>query len=85
MRNSVAGWNDPQAPSPVPDARQVLARLPELVGDVPVVLLGHSMGARTAVAVADDPRVLGVVGLAPWLPEHEPVRTLLDHASERTR
>ena len=35
---------------------------------MPVVLLGHSMGGRTAVAVADDPSVVGVVALAPWLP-----------------
>ena len=46
-------------------------------GDLPVVLLGHSMGARTAVAVADDPSVTGVVALAPWLPAGEP-RTLRD-------
>ncbi len=30
------------------------------------------MGARTAVAVADDPTVTGVVALAPWLPADEP-------------
>jgi hypothetical protein len=29
------------------------------------------MGGRTAVAVADDPSVVGVVGLAPWLPPGE--------------
>ena len=34
----------------------------------PVVLLGHSMGARTAVHVADDAAVRGVVALAPWFP-----------------
>jgi alpha-beta hydrolase superfamily lysophospholipase len=45
-------------------------------GELPVVLLGHSMGARTSVAVADDPNVVGVVGLAPWLPADEPVRPL---------
>ena len=45
-------------------------------GDLPVVLLGHSMGARTAVAVADDPNVPGVVALAPWFPPGEPVEPL---------
>ena len=34
------------------------------------------MGARTAVHVADDPAVVGVVGLAPWLPADEPVTAL---------
>jgi hypothetical protein len=34
------------------------------------------MGARTALAVADDPSVRGVVALAPWFPPGEPVRTL---------
>jgi len=34
------------------------------------------MGARTAVAVADDPIVTGVVALAPWLTASDPIRTL---------
>ena len=34
------------------------------------------MGARAAVHVADDPSVVGVVGLAPWWPEGEPVDAL---------
>ena len=34
------------------------------------------MGGRTAVHVADDPSVLGVVALAPWLPPGEPVEAL---------
>ncbi|CUR56453.1 conserved hypothetical protein [metagenome] len=74
LRYGIRGWNDPAAPSPVPDARWALSQL-EQVG-VPVVLLGHSMGGRTAVHVADDPRVVGVVALAPWLPSQEPVEAL---------
>jgi len=34
------------------------------------------MGARTAVHVADDPQVRGVVALAPWFPADEPVAGL---------
>ena len=74
LRYSVRGWNQRTAPtpSPVPDARWALEEVRRVHGDVPVVLLGHSMGARTAVAVADDPHVAGVVALAPWLPADEP-------------
>jgi predicted alpha/beta-hydrolase family hydrolase len=76
LRYGVIGWNDPRRPSPVPDARWALDQVRARVGEVPVVLLGHSMGARTAVHVADDPLVTGVVALAPWFPTGEPIRTL---------
>ncbi len=33
------------------------------------LLLGFSMGGAVAVGVSDEPRVEGVVGLAPWIPE----------------
>ncbi|MGL5810242.1 MAG: alpha/beta hydrolase [Nocardioides sp.] len=77
-RYSVVGWNAdaPGGPSPIPDARWALDRVRARFGQLPIVLLGHSMGARTAVAVADDPDVLGVVALAPWLPPDEPVAAL---------
>jgi len=39
-------------------------------------MLGHSMGARTAVHVADHPSVGGVVALAPWFERTDPVRHL---------
>ena len=48
-----AGWNG--GAGPVEDARWALEQVRRELGDVPVVLLGHSMGARTAVHVADDP------------------------------
>ena len=78
LRYGVRGWNagGRSHPSPVPDARWALDEVRREHGDVPVVLLGHSMGARTAVAVADDESVVGVVGLAPWLPPDEPNRSL---------
>ena len=68
------GWNG--GTDAVDDARWALDRLREVHGDVPVVLVGHSMGARVAVHVADDPSVVGVVGLAPWWSATDPVRTL---------
>lgn len=73
-RYRVRGWNG--GAEPVRDARWALDRLREAHGDVPVVLLGHSMGARVAVHVADDPSVVGVVGLAPWWSADDPVTTL---------
>lgn len=74
LRYRRRGWNGGHGP--VEDARWALARVREAVGDVPIVLLGHSMGARTAVHVADDPQVRGVVALAPWFPADEPVAAL---------
>jgi alpha-beta hydrolase superfamily lysophospholipase len=82
LRYRVTGWNHggghhrAEFPSPVPDARWALDRVREEHGTLPVVLLGHSMGARTAVRVADDADVRGVVALAPWLPPGEPVAPL---------
>jgi pimeloyl-ACP methyl ester carboxylesterase len=78
LRFKVKGWEAPPgaAPSPVRDARLALRDLRAEHPDLPVVLLGHSMGARTAVAVADEAGVVGVVGLAPWFPADEPVQAL---------
>ncbi len=85
LRFGVRGWNADSAPgpgngtrepSPVPDARWALDRVAEEHPGVLAVLLGHSMGARTAVHVADHPSVTGVVALAPWLERTDPVRML---------
>ena len=65
------GWNGRDA-SPVTDTRWALDEVRRRHGDVPVVLLGHSMGGRVAVNVADDPSVCELVLLAPWLPSGEP-------------
>lgn len=78
LRFTLKGWNAglSEVPSPVSDARSALGLLRAQYAGLPVVLLGHSMGARTAVWVADDPAVVGVVGLAPWLPPDDPVDQL---------
>jgi len=75
LRYGQRGWNDGRAPSPVPDARWALEMV-RATADVPVVIVGHSMGARTGARVADDPSVRGVVALAPWFPPGEPVAAL---------
>lgn len=74
LRYRQRGWNG--GVLPVEDARWALEEVRRAAGDVPVVLLGHSMGGRTAVHVADAPNVVGVVALAPWFPPEEPVRAL---------
>lgn len=71
VRYRVRGWNAPEC-SPVQDARWALDEVRRRHGSVPVVLLGHSMGGRTAVHVLGDRSVVGMVGLCPWLPS-EPV------------
>lgn len=69
------GWNGAEE-SPVADARWALAQLRDRHGDVPVVLVGHSMGGRTALRVGGDDAVAGVIALAPWLPPKDPVDQL---------
>lgn len=75
--NRYRGWNAPDL-DPVADARWALARLRAEYPGVPVALVGHSMGGRVALRVADDPAVAGVCALAPWTPEGEPVAQLAD-------
>ena len=74
LRYRHRGWNG--GTGPVDDARWALEQVRDEYGDVPVVLLGHSMGARAATHVAAEPGVVGVVGLAPWFPPDEPVTAL---------
>ncbi len=77
VRYRVRGWNGHQA-SPTHDVRGVLDQVRAEHGAVPVVLLGHSLGGRTAIAVCDDPSVRHVVALAPWLPAGEPFAQAAD-------
>lgn len=74
LRYRERGWNG--GADRVADASWALDHLREELGDVPVSLLGHSMGARVAVHVAAHDSVVGVVALAPWLPPGERVDAL---------
>jgi predicted esterase len=72
LRYAVRGWNGDQE-SPLPDARWALDRIAERFGDLPVGLVGHSMGGRVALRVADYAGVRSVAALAPWLPPGESI------------
>lgn len=57
----------------VRDAREALEILP---AESAVVPIGFSMGGGIAIAIAGDPRVHTVIGLAPWAPEQIPLEQL---------
>lgn len=75
LRYRSVGWNGDGADK-IADAHWALDRIRDEVGEVPVVLVGHSLGGRTACHAADRPLVHGVVALAPWLPPDESVAAL---------
>jgi hypothetical protein len=85
-RFQLRGWNGEQA-LPVHDLSGILDDVGRRFGPVPIVLVGHSMGARAALRVAGHRGVAAVAALAPWLPPGEPVgqltcrRVLLVHGS----
>ncbi|WP_073765674.1 alpha/beta fold hydrolase [Streptomyces sp. CB02923] len=75
-RYRLRGWNGPAADA-LYDTRQALRELAEDFGDVPVVLVAHSMGGRAALRAADLPQVCAVLALAPcaataWPPSFQP-------------
>ncbi|MFI1509358.1 alpha/beta hydrolase [Streptomyces sp. NPDC020597] len=74
VRYRYQGWN--ATADPVDDAARALDELRRLAGEVPVILVGHSMGGRAALRAAADPAVHGVLALAPWCPPGEPVAHL---------
>jgi pimeloyl-ACP methyl ester carboxylesterase len=86
---ALRGWNGDKA-SPVADLTRLLDETAARHPGVPVVLVGHSMGARAALRAAGHPAVTAIAGLAPWLPPGEPVgqltgrRVLLAHGTRDT-
>ncbi|GLZ45259.1 alpha/beta hydrolase [Actinomycetospora sp. NBRC 106375] len=79
LRYRYRGWNAPDL-DPVQDARWALRDVRARHGDVPVVLVGHSMGGRAALRVGGDEGVVGVAGLAPWIERGEPYAHLAGQA-----
>lgn len=65
------GWNDKG--SQVDDALWALGEIEREHPAVPVYLVGHSLGGRTALAAGGYPSVRGIVALAPWVPAGDAV------------
>jgi dienelactone hydrolase len=65
LLNSFRGWD--QSHSPLQDARWALADLRDRHPGVPVGLVGHSLGGRTALLAAASRGVVSVVALNPWV------------------
>lgn len=63
--NSHRGWDS--STTPVMDVAWALARVTEQHGDVPVALVGHSLGGRAALLGGDAPQVRTLVALNPWV------------------
>lgn len=75
LRYAVRGWNG-DLRSPVGDTEWALEQLARRYPGLPVGLVGHSMGGRTALRAGGHPAVRSVVGLAAWLPREEPLEHL---------
>jgi len=73
VRYRVRGYNDGD---PDRDVEWALEQIGRRHGDVPVCLIGHSMGARSALRAAGGGNVRAVAALSPWLPAGEPVAQL---------
>jgi dienelactone hydrolase len=78
VRYRVVGWNG-EAADAFADVRWAIGRLREEHGtDVPIVLVGHSMGGRAALRAGAERSVTAVCALAPWTPPGEPVMSVRD-------
>lgn len=74
LLNSYRGWDTSH--TPLDDLGWALGELRERYGDLPVGLVGHSLGGRAALLGAGSPGVRSVVALNPWLyPDERPAPT----------
>jgi dienelactone hydrolase len=70
VRYRVKSWR--RLESCVEDARAAVYE----VGSQHVALVGFSMGGAVSIAIAAEPKVDEVIGLAPWIPDELDVSTL---------
>ncbi|MEV6071123.1 alpha/beta fold hydrolase [Nocardia sp. NPDC052001] len=62
------GWNAPDL-DPVADGARAVRASGSQAG--PIILVGHSMGARVAAHLAAAHDITGIVALAPWWPDED--------------
>lgn len=85
LRFAVRGWNGDGA-DVLADARWALDQVAGRHPGLPIVAVGHSLGGRVAMHLAgssssadangERSRVVGAVGLAPWVDPSDPVNLL---------
>jgi pimeloyl-ACP methyl ester carboxylesterase len=75
LRYRYRGWNDPDR-DPLADLAWALDEVRRRHPGAHAVLVGHSMGGRTALWGAGDPAVTAVCALAPWVEPGDPVGQL---------
>lgn len=64
LRYAVRGWN--AHGDPVRDARWALAEMERVCGDLPVALVGYSMGGRAALRLVNERPFAALVTLSAW-------------------
>lgn len=65
LLNSWRGWDGEH--TPVADARWAMGQVRDELGDLPLGLIGHSLGGRAALLAGAQPGVVSVVALNPWV------------------
>jgi dienelactone hydrolase len=65
LLNTHRGWDTSH--TPIDDVVWALAQVRERYGDLPVGLVGHSLGGRAALLAGSLPGVRSVVALNPWV------------------
>ncbi|WP_231644723.1 alpha/beta family hydrolase [Sciscionella sediminilitoris] len=71
LRNRYRGWNEPGRDA-IADARWAIGEARRRHPEIPLILVGHSMGGRVALRLAGAPGVRAVCALAPWIEPGEP-------------
>lgn len=72
LLNSARGWDATH--TPVDDVAWALREVGARFGDLPVCLVGHSLGGRAALLAGGVAGVRGVVALNPWVYPDDPRR-----------